>query len=95
MPCSSHARNPPAHWPGRSIVAMTASSWPIRRTRSMRPDSSTHQSSAGRPSSKRSVARGVRHLLARGGELGHLLVREAVEDRDGTQLVGERHVAAR
>jgi hypothetical protein len=40
-------------------------------------------------------ARVVRLLLAGGGELGNLLVGEALEDGDGAQLVDERHVAAR
>ena len=95
MPLSSHARKPPAHWPACSMVAMIASSWPIRRTRSIRPDSSTHQSSAGRPSSNSRTPASYVSSVARGREVGHLLVREAVEDRDGAELVDEAHVCAR
>ena len=61
----------------------------------MRPASSTHQSSAGRPSSNSRSPGVVRHLLAGSRQLGDLLVGEAVEDRDRAQLVEERHVAAR
>ena len=77
------------------MVAMTASSWPIRRTRSMRPDSSTHQSSAGRPSSKsRTPARTVSSVPDAASSATCASVKPS---RIGTraQLVDEAHVVAR
>jgi hypothetical protein len=41
------------------------------------------------------VAGGVRHLVTGGGQLGHLLVGEAVQDRDRAQLVVQHQVVAR
>ena len=44
---------------------------------------------------RRGAPRLVRHLRARRCQLRHLRVGEAREDRDRTQLVGQRHVVAR